>query len=138
MVNRIDAGLIALTYKGKILLLHQDPIPPSTVFEQKIWRFIEAEKGKNESCEEAIFKKVKQETNIKLSSVAFISTNLYGNQTRYFYHAQLTDKNVNEIKRGDGQNLDFFSLKELENLLLTAPTKLFAAQYKDLLIKLPN
>lgn len=138
MVNKMDAGLIALTYKGKILLLHQDPIPPTTVFEQKIWCFIEAEKGKNESCEQAIFRKVKQETNIKLNNVEFISTKLHDNQIRYFYHAQLTDKNVNEIKRGDGQNLDFFSLKELESLLLTAPTKLFATQHKDLLVKLPN
>ena len=136
IVNSVfNRSLIALTYKGKILLTHQDPIPPTTVFKQKIWSFIETEKAENESFEETLCKKVIKEASIGLNNVEFVSTASLDNQIIRFYHAQLTDKNVNEINRGEGQLLDFFSLKELKSIMLRDSTRLFVKNHKDIFEK---
>lgn len=131
--NGVNASLILLTYKGKMLLMYRSNHP--AVLAQKIWCLIGGQKEKNESFEEAIFRKVEREISIKLAKIEFLSSFLYGNKTEYLYHAILTDDNVNNIKRGDGQYLEFFTLQELGKLTLTASARLFTSKYKNLFEK---
>lgn len=79
--------------------------------EKHPWFFIGGFKEVNESFEKAMTRRVEKETGIKVENVEQIS--------EFYYHATLTDKNVNEMKREENQLLDFFSPKELDNLLLT-------------------
>ena len=127
IVNKVDAGLIILTYKGKMLLMHRSLRP--AIFEQKIWSLIGCEKTKNESCEEAIAREVEGEISIKLDAVELLFSLFDEDRKKYLYHAELTDDNVNNIKREDGQSLEFFTPKELRKLVLTDSTKLFLSKH---------
>ena len=49
------------------------------------------------------------------------------------YHATLTDDNVNRIERQEGQLLSFFSFRELQNLLLSNPTREFVSKHGALI-----
>lgn len=135
MINTA-VGLILLTYKGKVLLVLHETIP--TIMEKNIWRFIGKVKEKDKSFEETISSEVEKETGIKLTGVEFLSSALYNDQKKYFYHAALTDDNVNNIKRGERQLLQFFSLRELEKLPLTISTRQLVIKHKDLIGKTPQ
>jgi len=130
-INKSDAALILLTYKGKILLMLQNSSP--LVIKDKLWCFIGGSKQKNKSVEASISKLVEKETSIKLPSVEFLSTGLIDEQTSYFYHANLTDENVNNIKRDNDKIFNFFSFREITKLTLTPATKLFVSKHKDIL-----
>ncbi len=132
-MNNVDTGLILLTYKGKILLVLRETIP--SVVGKDIWRFIGGAKKDNKSCEETICSEVEKETSLRLETVAFLSSSLYNNRRQYFYHAELTDDHVNNIKRDDRQLLQFFSLRELEKLPLAVSTKQLISRHKRLLEK---
>jgi len=103
------------------------------VIKDKLWCFIGGSKQKNKSVEASISKLVERETSIKLPSVEFLSTDLVDEQTSYFYHATLTDDNVNNIKRENDKIFNFFSFREIKNLTLTPATKLFVAKHRDIL-----
>lgn len=132
----MDKSVILLTYKGKILLVHRDEIFDTQ--DENPWHFIVGIKEKNKSFEETIFRKVKKEINIQLSTIEFLSCLLYQNAKKYFYHAQLTDENVNNLIRSDGKIFQFYSPKELDNLKLALSTRLFLIKHKDILEKVPN
>ena len=131
MGNNLDLGLILLTYKGKVLLMHRNA-KPSTL-EIKDWCFIGGVKEEHKSSKETICRDVERETSIKLEEVELLSDRLYSDEKKHFYHAELTDENVNDIKREEGQTLDFFTLRELERLNLSASTKSFVLKHRDLL-----
>jgi len=99
------------------------------------WRFIGAVRQKNKSFEETIFIEVEKETNIKLDSVELLSSLPHKNGTRNLYHASLTDKHVNSMKRRDGQLLNFFTLQEARELPMGKLTRLFVLKHQDLLQK---
>lgn len=130
-MNKNGQSLILLTYKGKILLMHRDSSP----LVQSAWGFIEGEKEKNKSFEESIFEKVEKELNIKLTNAAFLSDSRLDNVHKCFYHADLTDKDVNNITRDEGQTLEFFSFHEVEKLSLTESSKKFLIKHRDFLEK---
>jgi ADP-ribose pyrophosphatase YjhB (NUDIX family) len=90
-------------------------------------------KEKNKSFEETIYRDVERETSIKLERVELLSDPINNDRRNHFYHAKLTDENVNDMKREDGQALDFFTFRELNRLNLSALTKLFVAKHRDLL-----
>ena len=129
--NNLDLGLILLTYKGKVLLMHRNTQP--NILEIKDWCFIGGVKEKHKSFEETICRDVERETSIRLKEVELLSDGLYSDEKKHFYHAELTDENVNDIKRGEGQALDFFTLRELERLNLSPSTKLFVEKHWGLL-----
>jgi len=118
-------GLILLTYKGKVLLMHKRNGPGDE--EQHPWTFIGVILDKKESFENALAKRVKKETGIKIENIEFISES--------YYHARLTDDNVNNIERGENQLLDFFSPKEVAKLLLSKPTSQFLSKHSTLIIQ---
>lgn len=131
MVNKVDISLILLTYKGKVLLMHRNAQPNPLKISD--WCFIGGVKEKHKSLEETIFTDVERETSIKLKEVELLSNLFSNDEKQYYYHAKLTDENVNDIKRGEGQALDFFTLRELDRLNLSASTKLFVVKHRDLL-----
>lgn len=139
MLNKIDISLILLTYKGKVLLKLQNYTPAQqdkkTLAQQNIWCFISGSKEKNKSFEESISSSVERETSVRLRTIEFIASPLFNDIRKYFYHAKLTDENVNNINRSNGQILQFFTLKELEKLNLTVSTRLFIAEHRSLLEK---
>lgn len=119
MDDKISPSLILLTYKGKALLMHKQK---SVIDEEKHpWSFISGVKDKKESFENALKRRVEKEMGIKIEDIAFVSESCY--------HAQLTDDNVNKIKRSENQLLDFFSLKELKKLFLSSDTHQFVQKH---------
>lgn len=137
MIQFDEASVILLTYKGKILLtlFENDPhiFNDPYLIKKHDWNFIAGTKHANESFQDAILKTVEGITNIKLSSVEFLSTELMNDKKRYLYHAKLSDSQVNCIERADGHLLQFFSFKELESLPLSELTKLFISKHRDFL-----
>lgn len=134
MTTNVDASVILLTYKGKVLLLLEENTPIRSKLD--VWTFISGVKKKTDSFEKAIIRKVDAEMQIKLPAVAFLSNWTYDGKKKYFYHAQLTDKDVNNIQRSEARTIDFFTLKEIEKMQLDPLTKLFVAKHKDFLDRL--
>lgn len=134
MTSNKDASLILLTYKGKVLLLLEEIAPIRSALD--IWSFIAGAKNKKESFEEAIIRKVQDEMQIKLDSVTFLSNWTYDGCKKYFYHALLTDKDVNNIQRSEARTIDFFTLKEIEKIKLEPLTRLFIEKHRIVLEEL--
>ena len=93
---------------------------------------------KNKSSQDSISKKVERETSLKLPSVQLLSTKIEEEIEKCFYHAPLTDADVNNIQRGEGQTVSFFTLQEVEKLSLTESSRAFLTMHKDFLEKMPN
>lgn len=123
MDDKSSTGLILLTYKGKALLMYKTDSPIDV--EKHEWCFINGKRNEKESFEQALSRKVEKEANIKVNEVELVSEN--------FYHARLTDDNVNQIKRGERQLLDFFTLRDIQKLHLEASTKSFVSKFGNLI-----
>lgn len=118
----VSPGLILLTYKGKMLLMHKQ----KSVIDQENhpWSFIGGIREDEESFEHAMSRKVEKEMGIKIENVEYIS--------ELCYHARLTDDNVNHIERSENQLLDFFTLKEVKELFLSSETAKFILEHSSL------
>lgn len=114
---------ILLTYKGKALMHYKFNSAIDT--EKHDWRFIGGELRAKETPVDALSRMVKDEANIKIDDVKLVSNN--------FYHARLTDENVNQIQRSEGQLLDFFTLSDLKKLQMDSETRNFTTQYGNLI-----
>ena len=122
-MDRISPGLILLTYKGKVLLMHKQD---SVIDEEKHpWSFISGVKDKTESFEKTLIRRVRKEAGIKIENIEFVS--------EFCYHARLTDDNVNQMKRGENQLLDFFDLKQAKKLFLSSETAKFITNHASLI-----
>ena len=121
-MDGISPGLIFLTYKGKVLLMHKQ----NSVIDQEKhpWSFIGGIKENRESFEKTLIRRVHKEMGIKIDNVEFVS--------EFCYHARLTDDNVNQIKRSENQLLDFFTLKEVKKLFLSSQTAKFILNHSSL------
>ena len=118
------AGLILLTYKGKVLLMYKQN---SAIDQEKHpWSLIGGIKKENESFEQALSRRVQKEAGIKIENVEYVS--------EYCYRASLTDDNVNKIKRDEFQLLDFFTPKEVQKLLLSSQTAKFLLNHSSLIV----
>ncbi len=123
MDEKTSPASILLTYKGKALLMYKSN---SSIDEEKHpWCFIGGIKENKESFENAMSRRVEKETGIKIEKVEFVSESCY--------HARLTDDNVNNIERAEGQLLDFFTLKEVKKLLLSSSTAQFISKHGALI-----
>jgi len=120
-VNSVASGLILLTYKGKVLLMHKQKSVIDE--EQHPWCLIGGIRGKKESFEKALSRRVENEAGIKIANVQFLS--------EYCYHAELTDDNVNKIQRKEHQLLDFFNPREIGKLFLSSSTQQFMAKHGE-------
>lgn len=126
-----DASVILLTYKGKVLLLLEEIAPVRSVLDT--WSFISGAKNKKESFEEAIIRQVKTEMQVQLDGVTLLSHWTYDGRKKYFYHALLSDKDVNNIQRSEARTIDFFTLKEIEKIKLEPLTRLFIEKHRKYL-----
>lgn len=122
-MDGISPGLILLTYKGKVLLMHKQKNAIDQ--EEHPWCFIGGFKEKKESFEQALTRRVEKEMGIKIENIEFVSERCY--------HASLTDDNVNKIQRAENQLLDFFTPKELNKLFLTNSTQNFISKHFSLI-----
>lgn len=123
MDDKISTPLILLTYKGKALLMYKMSSAIDSV--QHEWSLIGGGRGEKESFEEALSRRVEKEARIKIEDVEFLSDRCY--------HASLTDDNVNNIKRYEGQLLDFFTLREVQKLPLSESTRQFISKHGSLI-----
>jgi ADP-ribose pyrophosphatase YjhB (NUDIX family) len=122
MVN-ISSGLILLTYKGKVLLMHKQK---SVIDEEKHpWCLIGGIKQINESFEQTLRRRVETETGIKIAKIELVS--------EFCYHAELSDDNVNKMQRKEHQLLDFFTPRELNKLFLANSTQNFISKHSSLI-----
>jgi NADH pyrophosphatase NudC (nudix superfamily) len=120
-----SASLILLTYKGKVLLMHKSN---GVLDEQNHpWCLIEGIPKNKESYEAAMSRTVEKETGVKIENIEFVE--------EHRYHAALTDDNINKMKRGEFQLLDFFTIKDLQKLFLTDATRDFVSKYGHLTTK---
>lgn len=129
MIRKSSESLIFLTYKEKILLMIRNYVYNSGL--KKIWCMIGGRKESNESSEKTIARKIKEEMNIEISNVKFLLVSPVDGKDIHFFHGKLTDNNVNRIERAEGQELQFFNLKELDKLQLTASANLFFTQHRS-------
>ena len=134
MSSTANMSLVLLTYNDKVLLMLRDNRVHSS--DINTWCFIEVVKKNNDSFEEIILKEIQQETSLKLNSVNFLATIPYNDEEKYIYHATLTSDNLNNIKRGEGKNLDFFTLQEIEKLHLAKLTNMFLSHHNETIEKI--
>lgn len=123
MDDKYSSGLILLTYKNKALLMYK--YESSIDEKEHEWSLIKGFRKTNESLKQALIRIVLKETGIRIEKIKYLDTNLY--------HAELTDHDVNNIKRDEFQLLNFFTLKEVKELILTPSTKQFVTQYGSLI-----
>jgi len=123
MADEIYSSLILLTYKNKALLSYKQK--DSLDEGGRPWSLIASTKNIHETFENAFERRLQDELGIKVDNVEHVSDS--------FYHASLTDSNVNQIKREEGQLFSFFTIKELKNLLLTVPTREFVSKHGNLI-----
>ncbi|EKD64962.1 MAG: hypothetical protein ACD_50C00231G0006 [uncultured bacterium] len=130
-MNKFDFTFILLKYRGKILLTAKE----NNLIDLKnfLWNFIGGVKEQNKSELETIIKLVENETGIKLPSAHFLSRQRIKDITEYFYFAELSDDNVNNMERLEGRLISFYSFSEIKKLLLTDSTKLFISKHGDIL-----
>lgn len=128
MAGSPDSALILLSYKNKILLMLKDK--PAIL--SNLWRFIKVEKDEEKSFEESLFNKVKYEMGVRIESIEFLSKARFDDSTLHFFHARLTDFDVNTISRSEGQDINFYSVKEVRDLRMTTSTKLFINKHQQL------
>lgn len=128
MIHKSSESLILLTYKEKILLMIRNYVFNSGL--KKIWCMIGGKKESSESFEKTIIRKIKEEMNIQVSDVKLLLISPSFDKDIHFYHGKLTDNNVNSIERAEGQELQFFDLKELGKLQLTSSTNLFFTRHR--------
>lgn len=122
-MDKASSSLILLTYKGKVLLMHKQ----NSVLDPEAhpWRLIEGIKKKKETFEKTLTRNIQKEMGIKVENIEFIS--------KSYYHAKLSDDNVNRIKRSENQLLDFFTIKETKKLLLDINTEIFIQNHSSLI-----
>ncbi len=123
MIDTNSPGLILLTYKGKVLLMHKQKGVLDE--EQHPWCLIGGLREKTESFEETLRRRVQKETGVKIDNVEFVS--------ELCYRAELTDDNVNKMQRQEFQLLDFFTPRELEKLFLAHSTQQFISKHASLI-----
>jgi hypothetical protein len=123
MDDKISLNLILLTYKGKALLMYRSDSAIDD--KQHDWSFIGERNSMGKSTKEAIKKRVEKETGIRVEKVEYLSDS--------FYYTQLTDDDVNNIKRDECQLLDFFTLNDIQKLQLSYQTKQFVQKYGNLI-----
>lgn len=131
MINKIDASMVLLTFKGKVLLMLRDNNP--AIREPNTWCFIGGAREEHESFEQAILREVLEETNIKLNQVRFLTSIEYNDRQKCFYHAELQEKDISNLKVGEGQKQEFFKVDDLENLQLATSTRMFIEKHRDIL-----
>ncbi len=129
MIHKSNESMILLTYKEKILLMIRDYDLIARL--KKTWCMIGGKKESNESFDKAITRKIKEEMNIEVHNVKLLLISPSLNRDIHFYHGRLTDNDVNRIERSDGQELQFFNLKELDKLQLAASASLFFTKHRS-------
>ncbi len=97
---------------------------------EKTWCMVGGKKEHNESSEKTIIRKIKEDMNIEVRDLKLLFISSSVDKDIYFYHGKLTDNNVNLIKRAEGQELQFFNLKELSKLQLAASANTFFTQHR--------
>ena len=123
MDDKNYVNLALLTYKGKALLMYKSNSAIDT--EKHDWSFIAEKNTKGKNSKEALKNRIEKETGIKVKDIQYLSG--------YFYHTKLTDDDVNNIKRSEGQLLDFFTLSDIHKLKLSNETREFVHEYGHLI-----
>lgn len=129
MIQKSSESLIFLTYKEKILLMIRNYVFNSGL--KKIWCMVGGKKENNESFDKTITRKIKEEMNIKISNVKLLLISPSHDSDIHFYHGKLTDNDVNLIERAEGQELQFFNLKELDKLQLASSANFFFTRHRN-------
>jgi NADH pyrophosphatase NudC (nudix superfamily) len=123
MYDNTSPNLILLTYKGKALLMQKSKGPIDE--EKHPWCFIGGIKKTGETAERTMLRRVEKEAGIIVKDIELVSDACF--------HAQLTDDNVNQIKREENQLLNFFTIKEIRKLFLSRLTQQFVIKHGSLI-----
>ena len=126
-------SLVLLTYKGKILLRLQESDPTlignnRITAKSNVWSFIGATISKNKTIKESIVEKVKRSTSIQLTNINYVK-GITQDKNIHYFHAELSDNNINNIVRKDGEVMQFFTLNEIDGLTLSMPSREFVDNF---------
>lgn len=100
-----------------------------------VWRFIGRNKEKGKSMEETIRREVNRQIGVNLQNIRFLSTVEDDTTQKHYYHGQLTDAQVNNMKRDNGQTIQFYTLKELGKIPVSPSTRDFLTQHSTIFEK---
>jgi 8-oxo-dGTP diphosphatase len=132
-MKKIASSLIL--YESKLLLLLRDDKP--TIPNPNSWQAIGGHVDHGEDYDDAIIREIKEETNLSPKNIKYIGK-LHTNEfTLALYLVRLSAKEVTDLKLGnEGQAVRFFTIDEIEELRLSANSRLFFSKYKGELTKL--
>lgn len=133
MSSTLNSCSILLTYKDKVLLLQKDDV--LNTLSDNTWHFIERLFKQNASVKKAIIQEVEQKIKIKLQDVNLLMADS-SDEEEFFFHAMLTDNQVDIIERKEGSIHQFFSVSELSKIKLKDSTKRLLLEYASSFKKL--
>ncbi len=110
---------LLITYKGKLLLTTRDLIINDHI--RNVWGFLGEGKLKKNSKKNVVAREISDATKLTLSDIEVVEL-ADETDNKVLYHAKLTDDDVNCIVRRSGERLEFYDIKELDNLTLTQAT----------------
>ncbi len=134
MINR--SAQILIFYRNKLLLLHRENIP--TINYPNTWGLIGGIIEKNETPFQCIKRETKEETNLSPKAIEYLGkTYLKETNCEYFIFVTVLEiTELNTLKLGEGQELNFFNFSELKNMTLGGNICRFFRKYPNALNKL--
>jgi len=132
--NPVDSANALIIYKDKILLFHRDNIP--TIPAPDAWSFPGGGIEKGETPEEAIVRELKEEIGHSPATLKFLfRQKKKDGKYNYLYGAFVDESEASLFKLGpgEGQEIAFFSLAEIDNLKLPKELKNKLDKYSQLL-----
>jgi len=122
----LGQSLILISYKNKLLLSCED-LP----FSESNWGLL----GEHIKWTTPLLKNaadiIRDTTKLDIKITHKISLN--HEIAKYIFCIKLTDKNVNSIVRPEGQRLEFYTLRETENLNISAYSgDILSSNYKEI------
>jgi 8-oxo-dGTP diphosphatase len=128
------AAVIFVNNKNEILLLLRDDKP--SIPYPNTWGLIGGHTEENETCEQALFREVKEEIGYDIENPEFIGKfNDKSGAIVYAYRSSI-NKKVEELHLTEGQKLCFFSFNDIMQLKnLPMPLNFFLLKNKESILK---
>ena len=127
-----NSATALITYNKKILMLLRDNKPE--IPDPNCWQLIGGQLESNETPIEALIREVREESNLEIKKnepILIGEINFLGKKKIFLYWIKLSKAKAREVKLGnEGQEIAFFSIKELEKLNLGLNTSNYFKKFK--------
>ena len=118
-----------VTYKGKYLLMLRDDFPH--IKNPNTWSILGGITEEEETPEESLIRELKEEGNIDVVNYQLLFNYPTGET---IFHIELNENQFKQLKLGgEGQDLKFFTFKQLLKLSLSSTVKDYLKDYNELI-----